>query len=172
MTSWTEAEVRLKKRVTIDASQERAINKKKEYWRDVLKRIMVVVKTLANCNLAFHRDNEKIDDKQNRNFLKIINMIAEFDPIMQEHLRRIRKKEIRNHYLGHNIQNEIIQLLANEVKKKILQIVKNAKYFFVILDCTPDVSHEEQMSLCNKMCKCFYKSYTSGRVFYYICEGG
>ncbi|WOH08124.1 hypothetical protein DCAR_0727561 [Daucus carota subsp. sativus] len=36
-------------------------------------------------------------------------MIAEFDPIMEEHLRR--------------------------------------KYFYVILDCTPNVSHEEQIYL-------------------------
>ncbi len=47
-------------------------------------------------------------------------MIAEFDLVVQEHIHRIQQSEIHNHYLGHKIQNELIQMIANEIKSKII----------------------------------------------------
>ncbi|CAN0903350.1 Zinc finger MYM-type protein 1 [Linum grandiflorum] len=74
-------------------------------------------------------------------------MLNEFDPVIQEHVHRITNDEIHHHYLSHKIQNKIILLLANSIKSKIIGKIKQANYFSVILDCTPDISHQEKMSM-------------------------
>ncbi len=80
--------------------------------------------------------------------------MAQFDPIMSEHLRRIEKKEIKDHYFSNIIQNELIALVGEKTKDAILQKVKKAKYFSVIMDGTSDISHNEQLSLVLRIVNC------------------
>ncbi|XP_022850565.1 uncharacterized protein LOC111372440 [Olea europaea var. sylvestris] len=70
-------------------------------------------------------------------------MVAEFDPIMKEHIRRAQAREIQYTYLGPKIQNELKHMLADEMRSAIVMKVKHAKYISVILDYTPDASHED-----------------------------
>ncbi|KAL5170112.1 Zinc finger MYM-type protein 1 [Glycine soja] len=139
MTKLIELEKRLTRKQTIDKHIQEQINKEKEHWEKVLLRIIAIVKYLSKNNLAFRGTNEKIYEKGNGNFLSLIEMLAEFDPIMQEHVRRIKSNETRNHFMSNTIQNELIEMISFQVKKSIIEKVKDAKYFFVILDCTPDV---------------------------------
>ena len=56
-------------------------------------------------------------------------MLVEFDPVIKEHVDRIINDDIHFHYFGHNIQNELIILIASAIKSEILSKIKQAKYF-------------------------------------------
>ncbi|KAF8067095.1 hypothetical protein N665_1154s0002 [Sinapis alba] len=127
MSRLIELEMRLKRSETIDKHLEEAINKEKKHWIDVMLRIIVVVKTLAERNLAFRGENEKVSDPNSGNFLVFIKMIGGFDEVMKEHIRRVDK-----------------ELLANEIRMVILKKIQEAKSFSIILDTTPDISRKEQ----------------------------
>ncbi|XP_021979341.1 zinc finger MYM-type protein 1-like [Helianthus annuus] len=147
MNEWFELRQRLKCKETIDKVAYEQFKKEKDYWKQVIIRIVALVKFLAKYGLAFRGTNEKLYKKGNGNFLGLVEMLEEFDPIMKEHVRRVLNEECHVHFLGHNIQNELIQLLGDKVRTEIIKKVKQAKYYSIILDCTPDTSHQEQMSI-------------------------
>ncbi|XP_019087354.1 PREDICTED: zinc finger MYM-type protein 1-like [Camelina sativa] len=165
MSQWMELESRLKKDQTIDKHVQQELRKERIYWKDVMLRIFSLVKTLAKQNLAFRGRTEKLKAEGNGNFLSFIDMMAEWDPVMREHVRRYEDGESRYHYLSNKIQNELITRIADEIKGIIIKKIQGAKYFSVIVDCTPDTSHHEQMTL---ILRCVDVSTSSAKIEEYF----
>ena len=49
-------------------------------------------------------------------------------------------------YLSPTIQNDLINFFGKKVKDLILEEIRTTKYFSILLDSTPDVSHIDQMT--------------------------
>jgi hypothetical protein len=67
--------------------------------------------------------------------------------VTAEHLRRIRDKDTQIHHLGIDIQNQLIQIISEPVREEILENLNNSKHYSITVDCTPDISKVEQMSV-------------------------
>jgi hypothetical protein len=151
LQTWFNLNKMLKSKTTINNKHLRLLETEKKYWYDVLVRIVAVIKYLSRQCLAFQGSSKQLFIHDNGNFLKAIEMISTFDPVMREHVNRVEKSqkhlERMPHYLGSQIQNELIDLLSSKVKSTILEMIRTSKYFSVILDCTPDASHTEQISV-------------------------
>uniref|UniRef100_A0A2N9EZT0 TTF-type domain-containing protein n=1 Tax=Fagus sylvatica TaxID=28930 RepID=A0A2N9EZT0_FAGSY len=95
VVKWVDLQMRLKQEATIDKQVEALINKERFRWKLILARIIGVVKTLSRNSLPFRGSNEKIYEKNNRLFCQLIEFLAEFDPIMKDHLRRVDASEVK-----------------------------------------------------------------------------
>ncbi|XP_065664386.1 zinc finger MYM-type protein 1-like [Hydra vulgaris] len=137
---------------TIDEKQQKLLHKERIFWRAVLERILDITLFLSARNLAFRGSDTAIGSKSNGNFLGVFELLSKYDTVLNKLMQRIQ--ETKEHYLSNDTQNELIRLLAREIESKNLSKVKKAKYYSIILDCTPDVSHKEQMSIILRSVTC------------------
>lgn len=132
-----------KRHKTIDSSLESAIQKEENKWYKILHRIVNVTLTLASCNLAFRGHREKIGEPNSGNFLAVIELLAKYDHVLQDLLNNDLEHQ---RYLSPSIQNELIQILSDKVKSEILNDIRDAQFFSLIIDTTQDITRKDQLS--------------------------
>ncbi|KAJ8953391.1 hypothetical protein NQ318_023508 [Aromia moschata] len=64
------------------------LNEEISYWKNILKRVVAVIKGLASRGLAFRGSNEKFSDQHSGNYIMLLELIAEFDPLLSKHIER------------------------------------------------------------------------------------
>lgn len=48
-------------------------------------------------------------------------------------------------YLSHQICDEFITIMRRHLERTFIEEIKTVQYFSVIVDCTSDVSHQDQL---------------------------
>lgn len=138
---------RSKSEKNVHVQLEKQINDEIQYWQNVLKRVVAVIKVLSSRGLPFRGDDERFGSLHNGNYMMVLELISEFDPFLAEHIRLYGNAgKGSTSYLSKTICNEFIEIMANQVTQKIVSDIIAAKYFSISADSTPDLSHVDQLS--------------------------
>lgn len=151
LEKWKTMATNLKSGSNIDQHLIDQREKESKKWYDVLHRLLDITLFLAKQNIAFrgHREDELSSNRGN--FLELVELISRYDPVLKEHLLRLKHcvdLQVQPHvsYLSPQTQNEFIEMLAGHVKGRILSDIRSSKYYGIMFDSTPDASHDDQMS--------------------------
>ena len=153
-SQWMLLKEGIREQSTIDMQEMQLFLNERSFWRNELERLINIVIFSSKRNLAFRGSNKILGSPQNGNFLGLFELLAKRDSVSSELKNRVIRHTTKQHYLSSIIQNELIHVVAREVEKNLLKQLKKAKYFSMILDCTPDVSHEEQLTVILRFVQC------------------
>ena len=108
---------------TIYAENEKIVKEKINFWREVLRRIINVIVTMAIVCLAFRGHEEIVGNgiSKGGNFLGFVMMQARLDTFLQEIINSPRRT-ICDHPAP--IQNEIIKLIAKVTRNSLVEKMK------------------------------------------------
>lgn len=131
----------------VDLKLTQQLNTKIVYWRNVLKRVVATIKALVSRGLSFRGHEKKFGSPHNGNYLMSLELIAEFDSFLADHISRYGNSGSgHTSYLSSTICKEFIRLMTGKVTNTIVTEIKLAKYFSIIVDSMPDISHVDQLT--------------------------
>ena len=102
-------------------------------------KILQNVKFLARQSIALRGDGDEIDS----NFVQLLQLRACDDPGVKDWL-----KKKANKYTSPEIQNEMLEVMALEILRKLSSQLQQAKFFAMMTDECTDASNCEQLVIC------------------------
>lgn len=84
--------LRIKHEYSLDDAFTNTTGNEMTYWKNVLLRVVEVIKFLASRGLAFRGSDEILGSNHNGNFLGTLELLAKFDPFLKEHIDKFGNK--------------------------------------------------------------------------------
>ena len=107
--------------------------------RECLLKILSNLKFLARQGLALRG----VDDDKDSNFMQLMKLRARDDPRLGEWLEKKTNK-----YVSHDIQNELLKIMALSVLRDISRSVHESTFYSIMCDECTDASNKEKLVIC------------------------
>ena len=107
-----------------------------------------MIKFLSFGELAFGVSTELVGYPHNGNFLEILELLADYDTFLAEHIqKRVNKSKGHVSYFLSTVCEEFIDEIAIKVLDIIISEIKQAKYYSVSVDSTSDITNVDQLTI-------------------------
>ena len=112
----------------IDSQLSNQFESERQYWRNVLRRVVAVIKFISEGGLAQRGANEVFGSSQNGNYMGMLELIGQFDPFISNHIKQFgNKRKGRASYLSSTICEEFIKLIGDKLLPVIIAEIQEAE---------------------------------------------
>ncbi|XP_065671918.1 uncharacterized protein LOC136089761 [Hydra vulgaris] len=133
---------------TLYYSESTFYGKKQNYWKEVLKQLIPVILTLSEQAYLFRGTNEHFGVPDNGNYLGLLELLAQFDPLLKYHIATYADNGKGNpSNLSKTICEELNNIMGEKVRSHIMQEILVVLYFSISADSTPEIAHIYQLSI-------------------------
>jgi len=108
--------------------------------RQALLEILSNIRFLARQALPMRGDGK---GEPNSNFNQLYYLRIEDNPFLKEWMKRKG-----SNYLSHDMQNEMLKVMALKVLREIASEIQSAEFYAIMVDESSDAANTEQLVLC------------------------
>ncbi|XP_076324657.1 zinc finger MYM-type protein 1-like [Tachypleus tridentatus] len=123
----------------LNASHAETVKENRHYIRATIDALLYIA--CQNEAQRGHREGSQSDNRAN--FLELLDMISRYDEIVKKKLSGPGNAK----YTHHDIQNELLDIIAGMIRKDISKEVMEAEHFALMVVETKDVKKQEQLSI-------------------------
>ena len=143
MLSWNDFKANQQSSTSIASTLNNARQQLIHHNRQYIHTIIELLLFCAFQEIAIRGHRENFTSKNKGNFLQLLDLVANHDPVIKEKLSNGPKNAI---YTSHSIQDELLQIIAKNGRVTICQKLRDAGFFSILADETRDTSKKEQLS--------------------------
>lgn len=142
MTAWADHDQLKAANSSVSQMINEAYQKSVQENRCYIKTVAEILLLTAKQDIA-QRGHQENEESSNRgNFLEILELVSKHDEVVAK--KCSSRKNVT--YTSPQIQNEVLEILAEMVRKEIIEEVKESGPFALIVDETKDLSKTEQIA--------------------------